>query len=54
MEFIISLLAKLVIGADLVETSVQIYGIVMGIAVLFLSQIFTYGENLEKEVEGLI
>ena len=27
---------------------------VMGIAVLFLSQIFTYGENLEKEVEGLI
>ena len=45
-------IGKVVIDAE--KITFYKFGIVMGIAVLFLSQIFTYGENLEKEVEGLI
>ncbi len=51
---IMSAIAKLAIGVDNVETSVQVTGIAMGIAMICLSQIFSYGTELESEVEGLV
>lgn len=53
-EIFLSIIAKIVLGVDNTEISVQINGIVMGIAVIFLSEIFSYGQKLEKDVEGLI
>lgn len=54
IELILSSLAKLIIGVDNVETSVQITGIAMGLAMLCFSQIFAYGQKLEEDTEGLI
>ena len=51
---VLSLVARLTIGADFCETSVQIVGIAMGIAMICFSRIFAYGIKLEEEVEGLI
>ena len=51
---VLSLVARLVLGADFCETSVQIVGIAMGIAMICFSRIFAYGIKLEEEVEGLI
>ncbi len=51
---IMSAIAKLAIGVDNVETSVQVTGVAMGIAMICLSQAFAYGKELESEVEGLV
>lgn len=52
--FLMSLIARLIRGVESSETSVQIIGIVMGLAMLCFSQIFSYGMKLEEEVEGLV
>ena len=52
--FLMSLIARLVLGVELCETSVQVVGIVMGLAMICFSQIFSYGVKLEEEVEGLV
>lgn len=52
--FIMSIIMRLVIGVDAVETSVQQSGIFMGIIVLCLTQYFIYGADLEKDVDGLL
>lgn len=52
--FLMSLIARLILGVDFCETSVQIVGIVMGLAMICFSQIFSYGVKLEEEVEGLV
>lgn len=52
--FIMSLIARLLIGVDSCETSVQIVGVAMGIAMICFSEIFAYGIKLEEEVEGLV
>ncbi len=52
--FIMSIIARIALGVDLCETSVQIVGIAMGIAMICFSRIFAYGIKLEEEVEGLI
>ncbi len=46
--------ARLILGVDAVETSVNIYGFSMGLIVLCLTQIFAHGAALEKDVEGLV
>lgn len=51
---VLSLFARLALGPDFCETSVQIAGIAMGIAMICFSRIFAYGINLEEEVEGLV
>lgn len=52
--FVMSLIARLLIGVDSCETSVQIVGVAMGIAMICFSEIFAYGIKLEEEVEGLV
>lgn len=49
-----SIISRLVLGVDAVETSVNIYGFTMGIIVLCLTQFFIYGTELEKDVDGLL
>lgn len=51
---IMSIVCRLVLGVDAVETSVNVYGFSMGIIVLCLTQFFIYGTKLEKDVEGLL
>lgn len=51
---LMSIIARLTLGVDSCETSVQIVGIVMGLAMICFSQIFSYGIRLEEEVEGLV
>ena len=51
---IMSTIIRLVVGVDATEISVSFYGFVMGIIVLCLTQFFTYGMELEKDVDGLL
>lgn len=52
--FVMSLIARISLGVDSCETSVQIVGVAMGIAMICFSEIFAYGIKLEEEVEGLV
>ena len=49
-----SIIARIVLGVDDVETSVNMYGFTMGVIVLCLTQFFVRGAELEKDVEGLL
>lgn len=49
-----SVIARIVLGVDAVETSVNQGGIFMGIIVLCLTQYFIHGAELEKDVDGLL
>ena len=51
---IMSTIIRLVVGVDAVEISVNMYGLVLGIIVLCLTQFFAYGAELEKDVDGLL
>ena len=51
---IMSTIIRLVVGVDTTEVSVKLYGFVMGIIVLCLTQFFAYGAALEKDVDGLL
>ena len=50
---IMSIVCRLILGVDAVETSVNLYGFSMGIIVLCLTQFFIHGAELEKDVDGL-
>lgn len=52
--FLMSIVSRLILRAEFIEISVDLTGIVMGILVLFLTQIFAHGEELEKDVDGLL
>ena len=52
--WIMSTIIRLVVGVDVTETSVDLYGFVMGIIVLCLTQFFVYGSELERDVDGLV
>lgn len=51
---IMSIIARIAIGIEAAETSTNIDGFIMGIIVLCLTQFFTHGVKLEKEVDGLL
>ena len=51
---IMSIVGRIVVGPEFAETSVDLGGIVMGLLVLWLTQVFTRGEALEQDAEGLI
>lgn len=51
---IVSTIGTLIIGVDVLEASMDFDGIVIGIIILCLSQIFTYGEKLQSDVDGLL
>jgi len=51
---IISIIAKLAMGPDMIETSVEFTIVVFGLVIIALSQFFAYGMELESDVEGLV
>ena len=54
MSFVCDLVLHLALDAEVVETSVNMSGIFMGIIVLCLTQFFVHGAELEKDVDGLL
>lgn len=52
--FVMSVITRIVIGAEAAEVSVSQSGIFMGIIVLCLTRFFVYGAELEKDVDGLL
>ena len=50
----VSFIARLVIGSEAVEISIDMSGIFMGIIVLCLTQFFAHGVELENDVDGLL
>lgn len=53
VSLIISIIAKIVLGLG-AETAVSVTGLIIGLLVLFLTQFFVRGAELEKQVEGLV
>lgn len=51
---IMSVVIRLAVGIDGVETSVSLDGFVMAVLVFCLTQFFSYGAKLEKDVDGLL
>lgn len=51
---VMSVVLRLVIGAEAAEISMDQSGCVMGILVLCLTQFFIHGAQLEQDVEGLV
>ena len=53
-ELIMSIIIRLVIGEEIAEMSVNVGSLVVGILVLCLTQYFSYGAELQKDVDGLL
>ena len=51
---VMSTIARLVVGAEVIEISVRGESIVTGILILCLSQVFAYGTQLQNDVDGLL
>ena len=49
-----SVIARLVLGPEAAETSVGIEYLLLGLLMLYLAQIFAYGEGLQKDLDGLV
>jgi len=54
ISLIMSVVCRVVLGIDAVETSVNVYGFSMGVIILCLIQFFIYGTRLENDVDGLL
>ena len=54
IEWLCDTIVKLFVEADLVESSVSVTGIVLGIVLLCLSQFFAYGTQLQSDSDGLL
>lgn len=54
LELIVSILTRVIFGADYVEASVDMGHIFLGILVLWLTQVFAYGAELQGDSDGLI
>lgn len=54
VQLIFSTIATLVIGPELVESSVGMMGIVTGILMLCLSQVFALGMRMQNDIDGLV
>lgn len=52
--FLFGTVARLIIGPDATEIYLNVDGLVMGLLVLCLTQVFTYGAELQKDVDGLV
>lgn len=51
---VMSTIARIIIGAEVIEISVRGESIVTGILILCLSQVFAYGTQLQDDVDGLL
>lgn len=49
-----SVISRLVLGAEYAEISVSLDSILIGIVVLCLSHVFSYGNSLQNDVDGLV
>ena len=49
-----SVIARLVMGSDVAEISIDMGGIFMGIVVLCFTQFFAHGVELENDIDGLL
>ena len=54
VQFIMSIIGRVVLGPDMVESSVGMEKIFLGLVVLALSQFFAYGMKLQDDVDGLL
>lgn len=52
--FIITLIIKMLTGNDLIETTVKTDGFTIGILIFSLTNVFAYGAELQKDVDGLL
>lgn len=51
---VMSVIARLIMGVEVVEISIDMGGIFTGIIILCLTQYFIHGAELEKDVDGLL
>lgn len=49
-----SVISRLMLGAETAEISMSLEGFVTGLIILCLSQIFSYGMQLQRDVDGLL
>lgn len=54
LSLIMSLIARIVLGPEAVELSVNMAGFFVGFAMLSLTQVFSRGLALEQDVDGLV
>ncbi len=54
VQLIMSVIARIALGPDMVESSVGMQSIFVGLVVLALSRYFAYGMQLENDVDGLL
>ena len=52
--FVFGIIARLIVGVDQTEVYLNVDGFIMGLLVLCLTQVFTYGAELQKDVDGLV
>lgn len=53
-QLVMSVIARIALGPDMVETSLGMEGLFAGLVVLALSQYFAYGMQLQNDVDGLL
>ena len=51
---IMSIISRIVLGVDVTEAAVDMGDIITGILVLCLTQVFSYGAELQEDVNGLL
>lgn len=54
VELVMSVIARIVLSAEMVEASVNMGQVFVGLIVLALSQFFAYGMELQNDVDGLV
>ena len=54
VQLVMSIIAQIALGADMVESSLNMFNVFIGLVVLALSQYFAYGMKLENDVDGLV
>lgn len=52
--FVFSTAARLILGPEMAEVSINLDSLIMGLFVLCLTQVFSYGMELETDVDGLV
>lgn len=52
--WLLTMLCKLILGDTMMEPSLDLTGLVMGLMVLILSRFFAYGVSLQNDVDGLV
>ena len=54
VQLVMSIVARIALGPDTVESGLNMAGVFTGLVVLALSQYFAYGTQLQSDVDGLL